>query len=268
MSTNNPDREGTFLIPDIYPGDFHGSPPFGVLPGLVVDGKEVVGCVVKASEGLGWGPGNETWFRNSWAELRKVAAERYGIDFFRGCYHFLQFKEDGADQADYFCDQVDAAGGWGTGDLMPWVDVEEGGQVHWAAQKLETITDHSLRARLAQQVTDATSAFVQRFKQRTGLRIAVYGRGVFRDLQMNDCKFGSDSAVNPAYTPTIVRMENYGVPLDSISLWQLSGDKGPANPNFPNSLPGWGTHDYSVYIDGARKTTLKTLRERCWARIE
>jgi hypothetical protein len=265
MSTNDPDRKGTFLIPDIYPGDFNGNPPFSVLPGLEVDGKEVVGCVVKTSEGLGWGTTSENWFKSSWVELRKVAGERYGVDFFRGCYHFLRFTADGAAQADYFCDLVEAAGGWESGDLMPWVDVEEGGQGHWAPEELEKITDHSLRARLAREVTDCTTAFVQRFKERTSLRIAVYGRGVFRDLQMSSCKFGSDSAINPAYTPTIVRMEQFGVPIDDISLWQLSGDKGPANPKFPHSLPGWGTHDYSVYIDGARETTLKSLRERCLA---
>jgi GH25 family lysozyme M1 (1,4-beta-N-acetylmuramidase) len=265
MPENDPDRKGTFLLPDIYPSDFHGDPPFHLLPGLVVDGKEVIGCVVKATEGLGWGAASEAWFHQSWAAVRNAAPDRYGIDFFRGCYHFLQFAEDGARQADYFCDQVDAAGGWDSGDLMPWVDVEEGGQRHWATEKLELISDASLRARLAREVTTTTTAFVERFKERTGLRIAVYGRGVFRDLHMTSCKFGSDSAINPAYTPTIVRMENYGVPLDYITFWQLGGDQGPANPHFPHALPGWGTHDYSVYIDGARETTLTTLRARCLA---
>jgi GH25 family lysozyme M1 (1,4-beta-N-acetylmuramidase) len=262
----DPDREGTFIIPDTYPKDFKGDPPFNVLPGLTVDGKEVVGCVVKASEGIGWGAANEAWFKRAWAKVREVAGDRYGVDFFRGCYHFLLFSVDPVKQADYFCDLIDAAGGWGPGDLMPWVDAEEGGQGSWVPQKLETITDPALRKRLADDVANHLTAYIQRFKQRTGLRIAIYGRGIFRDLQMTDCKFGSDSAVNPAYTVTLPKMEKYGVPLDDISLWQLSGDDGPANPGFPKSMPGWGTHDYSVYIDGARKTTLKTLRERCLAR--
>src|SRR6266478_2750105 len=61
----DPDRLGTFIIPDIYQCDFsrpkppgHGceplDPPFHLLPGMVVDGKEVVGCVVKATEGVSW----------------------------------------------------------------------------------------------------------------------------------------------------------------------------------------------------------------------
>ncbi len=266
--TLDPDREGTFLICDIYPKDFQADPPFNLLPGLNVGGKEVVGCVVKASQSTGWGKRNEDWFKSAWAKVREVAADRFGVDFFRGCYHYLQFLADGAKQADYMCDQVDAAGGWGDGDLMPWVDIEEADQGSWAPQRLEKITDSALRRRLADSVTTCATAFINRFKQRTGLRIAVYGRGVFRDLQMTDCKFGSDAAVNPAYTATIPRMEKYGVPLDDIILWQIGGDEGPVSPGFPKSLGAWGTHDYSVYIDGSRATNLKTLRNRCLARSQ
>ncbi|HEY1452927.1 MAG TPA: GH25 family lysozyme [Roseiarcus sp.] len=262
----DPDREGTFIVTDIYPEDLGPNPPFEVLPGLVVDGKEVVGCVVKASQGTAWGQGNEQWFARSWAKLRDVAGDQYGADFFRGCYHFLVFSQDGAAQADYFCDQVEAAGGFDSGDLMPWVDVEEGGQGSWAPQRLETITDASVRSQLADNVTTCTQAFVDRFKQRTSLRIAVYGRGIFRDLQMTDCTFGADSSVNPAYTAAMPPMDKYGVPVDQIIFWQCCGDGTVALPGYPSNLPGWGAEDYSVYIDGPRKTTLTSLRQRCLAR--
>jgi len=157
---------------------------------------------------------------------------------------------------------------------MPWVDVEEGGQGTWAPQKLETIGDPVLRQRLADQVTTCATAFIARFNERTGLRIAVYGRGVFRDLQMTNCKFGSDSAVNPAYTARMPPMDKYGVPLDDISLWQVQGtpEKGKIGsnraqvPGYPWELGKWGQVDYSVYIDGPRPTTLKSLRDRCLAR--
>lgn len=278
----DPDRSGTFIIPDIYPCDLGENPPFHVLPGMVVNGKEVVGCVVKASEGVKWGSKGvkwdpekcsnripwdyEDWFKHSWQKIREVAGDRYGVDFFRGCYHFLRLSVDGAKQADYFCDLVDAAGGWGGGDFMPWVDIEEGGQGSWAPQKLETITDPVLRRHLSDQLTACATAFIKRFKERTGLRIAVYGRGIFRDLQMTNCKFGADSAINPAYTATMPSMDKYGVPLDDISLWQLSGDGKVFLPGYPSKLPGWGATDYSVYIDGPRTTTLKSLRDRCLAR--
>ena len=265
----DPDRSGTFIITDIYPLDLGENPPFDVLPGMVVNGKEVVGCVVKASEGVKWAEKYEEWFKRSWKQILDVAGNRYGADFFRGCYHFLTLSIDGAKQADYFCDLVDAAGGWGDGDLMPWVDIEEGGQGSWAPQRLETISDPVVREQLSDQVTACATAFIQRFKERTGgLRIAVYGRGVFRDLQMTNCKFGSDGAVNPAYTAKMPLMDDYGFSLDDIILWQLQGtgdDNKAVLSGYPSVLPEWGDEDYSVYIDGPRETTLKSLRDRCLA---
>jgi hypothetical protein len=268
-SSLDPDRSGTFIITDIYPHDLGENPPFNILPGMVVDGKEVVGCVVKASQGVAWGKQYEEWFNRSWQKIREVAGDRYGVDFFRGCYHYLIFQQDGAKQADYFCDLVDAAGGWGNGDLMPWMDAEEADQgPQWVQKNLENATA-SVLEQLSDQLTACATAFIKRFKERTGLRIAVYGRGIFRDLQMTSCKFGSDSTVNPSYTATISPMDNYGVPLDDISLWQVQGTP-PGNkvllPGYPAVLPGWGQQDYSVYIDGPRETTLKSLRDRCLAR--
>ena len=270
----DPDRVGSFIIPDLYPDDLGENPSFDILPGMVVSGKEVVGCVVKASQSVGWGKKHEEWFKRSWKKIREVAADRYGVDFFRGCYHYLIVRQDGAKQADYFCDLVDAAGGWGEGDLMPWLDIEGSGQgSQWAQGNLETTTD-AVRKQLADELTQCAKAFIKRFKERTGLRIAVYGRGLFRDLRMTDCKFGSDASVNPSYTRTMLSMEKHGVPLDDIILWQLQGTQETGKPGsnralvpgYPTELGKWGQMDYSVYIDGSRKTTLKSLRERCLAR--
>ena len=256
-----PDRIGTFLIPDVYPEDLGGSPPFQVLPGLHVSGKEVVGCIVKASEGTGWGAQNERWFERSWRTLGELASPQ----FFRGCYHFLRFTAPGAAQADYLCDMVERAGGWGPWDMMPWVDIEEGGQGHWAPGPLEGLSLPE-KEKLAQQVTTCVEDFVRRFKQRTGLRIAVYGRGLFRDLGMRSCMFGADAASNPAYTAEMPREDQYGIPLDKIIDWQVCGDGVVYDPGFPPTIPGWGKSDYSVYVDGAHPTSLSSLRTRCLAR--
>src|SRR6266850_905220 len=84
----DPNRAGTFIIPDIYQCDFSTGrkdgtcdpldPAFHVLPGLVVDGKEVVGCVVKATEGLAtnWLQRYLDWFARSWKKIREVAGDR------------------------------------------------------------------------------------------------------------------------------------------------------------------------------------------------
>lgn len=261
------DRSGTFVIPDVYPGDLGGKPNFSVLPGLTVMDKEVVGCYVKASEGTAWGATDEEWFRRSWRALREVGGTRYGDDWFRGCYHFLRFQEDGGRQADYLMDLVESAGGWGPGDLMPWVDVEEGGQGTWAGgERLEQITDPTERARLAGEVTTCVSAFVSQVKRRKpGIRVGIYGRGLFRDLGMTSCRFGGDAACNPAYTPTMPSMIQYGWPLADLVEWQLCGDGEVHAKGFPSMLPGWGKSDYSVIIDGAQRVSMSSVRRRCLA---
>ncbi len=265
-----PDRSGSFIIPDIYPLDVGPNPPFHVLPNLkVTGGHEVVGCYIKATEGLGWGAVNEAWFQRAWKALGTLQGPEFG----RGCYHFLRFDTDAAKQADYFCDQIEKAGGWLDWDFMAWVDAEEGGQGHWAddpkthtPRRLEKITDMKERERLAGEVRSHLTTFITRFKQRTGLRIGVYGRGLMRDLQMTNCLFGEDGYSNPAYTVDMPSMAQYGVPLEHIVDWQCAGDGSVAAPGYPRAIPGWGATDYSVYVDGANVTTLASLRKRAFAK--
>lgn len=262
-----PNRFGTFIAPDVYPGDLGQNPPFHVLPGLTVMDKEVVGCYVKASEGLGWGAANEEWFRRCWRELRTVGGPRYGVDWFRGCYHFLRFQQDGAAQADYFMGLVESAGGWDVGDLMPWVDVEEGGQGSWAGgERLETVVDQVKRRRLARDVTECVTSFVTRIKERRpGIRVGVYGRGLFRDLGMTQCRFGADAVCNPAYTEHMPPMDQYGWPLSDVTEWQLCGDGEVHARSYPSLLPGWGKTDYSVFLNGAQRCGTADIRRRSLA---
>lgn len=264
------DARTTLLVADVYPPDLDDPrtpqldvPPFTALDGLTIRGKRVAGCYVKFSEGLAWGKKNETWAADSWRAMAELHGFKVGT-FYRGAYHFLRFQQDGAKQADYFCDLVEKAGGW-DGALIPMVDVEEGGQGGWAPGKLEKL-DTATKARLARQVTACVTAFVQRFRERTGLRIAVYGRGVFRDLGMRQCMFTADAVVNPAYTAVMPKMDQYGVPLDRIAMWQCCGDGTVFLPGFPSKLPGWGATDYSVHINGSRPTTWRTFRAACLAR--
>ncbi len=268
-------RYGNFIIPDIYPRDLDDPrtreldvPPFEVLPGLQVMGKEVIGCYIKASEGLGWGRANEEWFRRCWRRIREVGGGRYGVDWFRGCYHFLRFQQDGARQADYCLDLIESAGGWGEGDLMLWCDVEEGGQGSWAGgEKLEAITDPAKRQRLAAEVTRCVTDFVARVKQRNpGMRVGIYGRGLFRDLRMTRCRFGADGVCNPAYTERMPPMDAYGWPLEDVIEWQLCGDGVVFASGYPSEIPGWGKTDYCAPIYGARRVGLSDVRQRCLAR--
>lgn len=273
-ATQEPERYGTFIIPDVYPLDLDDPrtpaldiPKFEVLPGLVVSDKEVIGCYVKSSEGMGWGQRNEEWFKACWKKLKEVGGTRYGVDWFRGCYHFLRFQQDGAKQADYCLDLINSAGGWDSGDLMLWVDIEEGGQGNWAGgERLEDIKDPKKRARLANEVASCASAFIRRVKERApDMKVGLYGRGLFRDLKMTDCRFGADAICNPAYTVTMPSMSQYGWPLEDIVEWQLCGDGEVYAKGFPSLLPGWGKTDYSVVINGSRRVSISDVRRRCLA---
>jgi GH25 family lysozyme M1 (1,4-beta-N-acetylmuramidase) len=263
----DPNRRGSFIIPDIYPRDLGPNPAYRALPGKVIDGKhEVIGCIIKASEGLGWGESNEEWFKRGWKQIRDAAPGRYGVDWFRGCYHFLRFSVDGAAQADYFLKLVEEAGGWGEGDIMPMVDAEEGGQGDWAGgEKLESIKDPAKRQRLANEVIACVSKFTDRVRERTGMRILLYGRGIMRDLHINN-RMHCDAVCNPAYTSHMPPMDAYGWPLKDVPLWQLCGDGTVFCPGFSGTIPGWGKTDYSVYIDGANQTDLTTFRQRLLAK--
>lgn len=259
------DEHKVFIVPDVYPSDLDNPktkeldlPPFKSLVGMQLNGLEVAGCYVKASEGLGWGAANEDWFRQSWRKMAEVGLKH------RGAYHFLRFQSSGMAQADYFCRLIESAGGWDGNELVPMVDVEEGGQGHWAPGKLEKL-DYATRFRLSWQVTNCVSTFVERFKANTGKRICVYGRGVFRDLQMTSCLFGADCVANPAYTINMPRMEQYGIPLEKICLWQLCGDGYVVANGYPKALPGWGRTDYSVHINGNNPTSWRTFNANCLA---
>jgi lysozyme len=209
----------------------------------------VVGVIIKATQGTSYAP---AWFHEHWPRVRDVARARYGDTWFRGAYHYLEFLQDGAKQADFFLDAIDRAGGWGAGDIHPIVDVELGGP---GARN---------RDASAAQIIACTTAFARRVKDRTGRRVMLYGRGAMRDLGINS-KMGCDVVWNPSYTRTMVTNGLSAWKLDDVALWQYAGDgAGDASVHgLPLSIPGFSSNmDLSVYIDGDRKPTLDGLRRR------
>lgn len=234
--------ESPFLILDAshWTGE---DPPWQVLAAH----PQIVGVIIKATQATNYAP---AWFVKHWPRVRDVARARYGDTWFRGCYHFLDFRVDGTKQADFFLDHVERAGGWGDGDIHPIVDVELGGPNGSAT---------------AAQVIECTTAFARRVKERSGRKVILYGRGAMRDLGIRD-RMGCDAVWNPAYTREMVT--NGLTPawsLDDVVLWQYAGDgAGDASKHgLPLTIPGFPTNmDMSVFVDGARKPTLARLRQR------
>ena len=84
-----------------------------------------------------------------------------------------------------------------------------------------------------------------------------------RDKSITD-HMGCDVVWNPAYTSTMVRNGLQSWNLDDIVLWQYCGDGKATFPKLPHNVPGFGHGkvDISVYIQGAEKPDLETLRDR------
>ena len=224
-----------YLFADLYEGD-NARPAWTALSTC----PPWVGAIIKCTEGLHYAP---EWFVDQWPRIKNAAPERYGFTFYRGCYHFLRMADDGRAQADAYLAHVERAGGWGSGDILPIVDVERAGNA----------------AASAQQVIDVTSAWTERVRDVLGRRIMLYGRGLLRDLGIKD-RMGCDVAWCPSYTAELVThgLEAFG--LERIPLWQYAGDGvGDASRHhLPLRSPIGG--DVSVFIDGPNKPTLERLR--------
>jgi GH25 family lysozyme M1 (1,4-beta-N-acetylmuramidase) len=170
---------------------------------------------------------------------------------------FLNLWDDGVSQADNYLKTIEDAGGWENGDMFPMIDVELGndgsnGRPRNRNQDAST-----------QQIIECATACANHLREVTGRNIILYGRGAMRDRQIKD-KMGCDAVWNPSYTRTMVTNGLEAWTLDDIVLWQYCGDgvAGIDEQKLPRSIPGFGSPDISVYIEGANKPSFDKLRER------
>jgi GH25 family lysozyme M1 (1,4-beta-N-acetylmuramidase) len=247
-----------YLFVDLFSGDdgrlVGKHPDWQVLANT----KSYFGAILKAWDGTRFNDGG--WFQRHWPAVRAAGGDRYGDNWFRGAYLFLEFSQSGAGQADAYLQAVDSAGGWDRGDILPIIDAEQGGEGRPALEGKPAVPAHPNRSATKQKVIDCVTACANRIRERTGRRIMLYGRGAMRDLGIND-RMGCDLVWNPAYTPTMVRHGLEAWNLEDIVLWQYCGDGTAAVANLPRSVPGFGTCDLSVFVKGARPPTLQLLRD-------
>lgn len=222
------DSQGIFL-PDLYLGDANGHPDWD---DLAAD-RRFSGAIIKALEGVSYAQG-APWFAHQWPALRQAGGDRYGKTWFRGCYHYLIMSDDGAKQASSYLSAVEAAGGWGAGDLPPIVDVERG---------QEGCTNHGASK---QQVIDTTSKWAETVRGALGCKILLYGRGAMRDLCITE-HMGCDYLWAPRYNHVMGTTDDVGWPAELVKLWQYTD--GTANfTSYPASAPGLGATDLSIFL--------------------
>ena len=152
MSTIDP------LLCDIYAGDG------GVAVEKTVEaGLPWIGYGLKVSQG-DWYDGG-SWFQAMWPRVRIAGGDRYGQDFFRIGYHYVDYGVDPQKQADYALSTVDRAGGISYGDIGIAIDAERGGQ--------RVVLSKAL-------VEDVTSKIAEIFHSATGLPSILYGGELIR----------------------------------------------------------------------------------------
>lgn len=220
------------LLIDIYSGDgaFH-------LDRVHDAGMPWIGAVGKATQGIRFR--YENWFGWFWATMAKF--ERYGNDWARGAYHYLEFGPSGRSQADAFLSTIDKAGGWGRGDLWPVVDVERGGQD--PAQLTRGI------------VEDTTAEFAGRVREVCGRPVILYGGELVRSLGITS-RMGCELVHVARYTEALPRAtyEDMGFDLAHLFAWQGVGVEGggkvAAQWTLPKTTPGGNADISAVTVRG------------------
>ncbi len=232
------------LIPDTYHGG--GDPDWNAL----ADDPRFFGAIIKATEGVSY-KWAQTWFKPQWPELRIAGGDRYGKTWLRGCYHYLIFRDDPGDQAEYFVNtirdadsQVDLSQSC---DIMPIVDVELGSK--------GSLNHDATR----DQVLDVTSAFVEHVKQSTGCPVMLYGHQAMLQLQIAD-KMGCDGLWLPTYSKKMADPTAIGWDEEDVLLWQYT-DGTHNYTEYPSSAPGLNSADIST-VRGSAGDDLSALQCR------
>lgn len=234
----------TALLVDAYQGD-------GVKPSdwttLALCGPPWCGGIVKASEGATHAP---AWFVDTWPKLRRAGGPRYGIDWFRGAYHYLRIRTSAArDQAENYLAQIERGGGWSDGDLWPIVDVERAGN----------------EGSSARQVIDVCSAFAERILAATGRAPMLYGGSWLRELGIRE-RMGCQLLWIPRYTATLPKSSytSLGFDLSTLWAWQYCGgiDSPAKHATLPATTPIGQLDISAITIDGGVEWTRTRLGSR------
>lgn len=221
------------LIVDCYPGD--GQPKWEVLADA---GIPWVGAYIKASQGTYWR--DNKWFGFNWAKLLSVGGGRYGTNWSRGAYHYLDARINGTAQAEYYLATVKQAGGFGPHDFMPMVDVERADN------------DGASPTVMVKCVTD----FIYRVHEITGRQVMLYGGEYLQALGIKD-HCGATRLAVARYTSSLPSQvyERIGWTLGELALWQYCGDGDAHLKNYPSQAPGCGSIDISAAVLGWGRLT-------------
>ena len=236
------------LLVDLYPFDLNGKPDLGR---LVAAGLPWAGVWLKTSQGLYYPNPKSTvpqytgqWFKTYWQIAKQVAGARHGVDWFRGCYHYADLKQDPLKQAAFFLSLVDAAGGWSDGDLPPFLDVEASGNPD---EPGEPVIDQWMHA------------FSLEIVKLHGRKPICYGGSYLRDNSVDeisdDYPYITVAAYGSELAPKIYQRIGYkygGTGPGSLFGWQYRGTDDPGKPpqtSFPKGYPSMSPLSPKTAVD-------------------
>lgn len=219
---------------------------------------QYVGVCVKATSGTAY---DMTWFREAWPKLARVAGDLYGVEWFRQAYHIARPTLNHRRQAEFFCSEIERAGGMDRGTMWPALDVEPP-------------SSKALKGASRQQIADCAAVFAEVVAAELGRRIGVYG-GRLASVEFKLPRLGLPVGTRvwtAAYVASLPvnAIERAGWRLEDVDQFQYTDGKvsklvtrtGIVLPRYVPGVRG-GDLDCSVFIGGgAAKPTLAAFKRR------
>lgn len=202
-----------------HPADEYGAPDIGK---VIAAGYPWSGFVLKASQGDYYTSG--AWFAKYWPMVRALAGDQYGVTFWRSAYHYLDVLVDATKQAHVFLSMIDKNGGWGAGDLWPWIDVEG---------------SHNPPDASTAQIEDSVSTWARVVQLETGRKPTLYGNIYLAEHGVRS-HMGCQNLVVARYTAELPRFvyERIGWTVADLLGWQYAGTENPPTlAGYPHQSP-------------------------------
>jgi GH25 family lysozyme M1 (1,4-beta-N-acetylmuramidase) len=232
----------------VYEDDLNCAPNW---PAAAAD-AQINGAILKATQGLTYC--DPSWLKANWSAIHNVAGRNVGTNWFCGAYHYLEATSintttNGDQQAAFFLQNLEAAGGLGPDDLWPIVDMESADNTGVGAT----------------QFADTTAAFAAGILSRTGRATMLYGGETIRSLGITS-RMGCSWLWTARYASTLPESEilQMGWTEDTLWGWQYQGT-GTGNwgylANYPTSILNFaedGQVDLSVMVMPGGLAALRT----------
>lgn len=236
------------LLVDIYAGDGD----FAVEK-LIAAGAPWHGVMLKITQGTYYSGG--AWLEHNWPRARVAGGERYGVDWFRLGFLYVDIGLDGAAQADYYLKRLAQVGGAGHGDLCPVIDVERGGQ-HAQATK--------------QRIIDVGAACAERLHAELGQDVICYGGELLRSTGVTiadlKCAYGWVARYDKELPAK--QYESIGCDREHLFAWQYAGLAGDGHVDaflrgYPNVTPAGKADISALELAGGGEAAIAAARAMC-----